>query len=92
MLLRLKERNALLGRVAGELVLKEVEGDAKKIKGPFSHRTSAKFSYLCHLLLLSTDLKIVRLIWISITSYHCCAAVLAVRIQAGSLSRTQKKK
>ena len=35
MLLRLKERNKLLGRVAGELVLKEVEGgDAKKIKMP----------------------------------------------------------
>ena len=34
MLLRLKERNKLLGRVAGELVLKEVEGDAMKIKHP----------------------------------------------------------
>lgn len=32
MLLRLKERNKLLGRVAGELVLKEVEGDGMKIK------------------------------------------------------------
>ena len=32
--MRLKERNKLLGRVAGELVLKEVEGEKMKIKLP----------------------------------------------------------